>query len=85
MMSAGIISDNQTMFNEAVDYYEKARTLAESGEGTIEVRVDKITERFAEARPKGAEKVRPDGIGLYSRPRSRKNTVVGHQRGDVWA
>ncbi|TBU22309.1 hypothetical protein BD311DRAFT_770581 [Dichomitus squalens] len=73
-------------FNEAVSSYEKACALADSGEGVIEVRVDEITETCAETCP-AAAKARPDGIGLYSRPRSRKDTmpaVVERARGQVW-
>ncbi|KAM5544983.1 hypothetical protein V8D89_001094 [Ganoderma adspersum] len=75
-------------FDEAVEYYERTWARAESGEGAIEVRVEHTRETVTDPRPRSVQKGYPDGIGLYARPRSRKNTmpardVAEHPR-EVW-
>ena len=70
-------------FDEAVEYYERVWARAESGGSAIEVCVEQTKETFPDPRapPRGVQN-RPDGIGLYARPRSRKNTmpaVAGRQ------
>ena len=62
-------------FDEAVEYYERTWARAESGGGAIEVCVEQTQETITDPRPRSVQKGYPDGIGLYARPRSRKNTM----------
>ncbi|KAI1788305.1 hypothetical protein LXA43DRAFT_645265 [Ganoderma leucocontextum] len=75
------LRDTERNFNEAVDYYERTWARAESGDGAIEVCVEHTKETFTD-RPqsRSGQMTRPDGIGLYARPRSRKNTMPVTER-----
>ncbi|PIL32733.1 hypothetical protein GSI_04848 [Ganoderma sinense ZZ0214-1] len=71
-------TERKWKFDEAVEYYERTWARAESGDGAIEVCVEQTRETVADPLPQCSgpkERQYPDGIGLYARPLSRKNTA----------